>query len=220
MAVSLYPLREPFSSGSPDSRPARGLAGPPFACRFLCFFVLAGGVGGADKKWKGNFWFCFRRFIPPERTCIYILALWGYFVRPVLRHSRRCEALPVSAFCGNSVVRSHFVITSHRPFAFAHVACSALLHVRSVASVVSVVSICACPARPVRVQTPAVFRRNYMITYKFLGSEMGKSEFSHFSRSTSLIKRRRLLPYMCKRHSQGFCFKITFCSLIVLINRL
>jgi len=23
------------------------------------FFSSAGGVGGADKKWKGNFWFCF-----------------------------------------------------------------------------------------------------------------------------------------------------------------
>ena len=27
---------------------------------FLPFFRFsAGGVGGADKKWKGNFWFCF-----------------------------------------------------------------------------------------------------------------------------------------------------------------
>ena len=27
---------------------------------FLTFsFSSAGGVGGADKKWKGNFWFCF-----------------------------------------------------------------------------------------------------------------------------------------------------------------
>ncbi|OHA15385.1 MAG: hypothetical protein A3A10_00490 [Candidatus Tagabacteria bacterium RIFCSPLOWO2_01_FULL_42_9] len=24
----------------------------------------AGGVGGADKKWKGNFWFCFAASIP------------------------------------------------------------------------------------------------------------------------------------------------------------
>ena len=26
---------------------------------FLNFEFSAGGVGGADKKWKGNFWFCF-----------------------------------------------------------------------------------------------------------------------------------------------------------------
>ena len=27
---------------------------------FLTFLLfLGGGVGGADKKWKGNFWFCF-----------------------------------------------------------------------------------------------------------------------------------------------------------------
>jgi len=28
-----------------------------FSLPFL--FSSAGGVGGADKKWKGNFWFCF-----------------------------------------------------------------------------------------------------------------------------------------------------------------
>jgi hypothetical protein len=49
--------------------------------------------GELAKNGKENFWFWFRRFIPPERTCIYILALWRYFVRPFLRHSRRCEAL-------------------------------------------------------------------------------------------------------------------------------
>src|SRR3989344_617253 len=26
---------------------------------FLIFSFWGGGVGGADKKWKGNFWFCF-----------------------------------------------------------------------------------------------------------------------------------------------------------------
>jgi hypothetical protein len=65
-----------------------------------------------------------RRFTPPERTYIYILALWRYFVRLFLRHSRRCEALSISAFCGNSIVRSHFANTSHKPFAFARDACS------------------------------------------------------------------------------------------------
>ena len=50
--------------------------------------------GEPAKNGKENFWFWFRRFIPPERTYIYILALWRYFVRPFFRHSRRCEALP------------------------------------------------------------------------------------------------------------------------------
>jgi len=33
----------------------------PFPQKFSLpfFFSSAGGVGGADKKWKGNFWFCF-----------------------------------------------------------------------------------------------------------------------------------------------------------------
>ena len=88
-------------------------------------FLFGRGVWGEPaKNGKEIFWFWFRRFIPPERTRINILALWRYFVRPFLRHSRRCEALPVSAFCGSSKVRSHFATTSHRPFAFAHDACS------------------------------------------------------------------------------------------------
>lgn len=60
---------------------------------FLPFLDFRRGVWGEPtKNGKENFWFWFRRFIPPERTCIYILALWRYFVRPFLRHSRRCEA--------------------------------------------------------------------------------------------------------------------------------
>ena len=96
----------------------------PKTKNFLTIPFSAGGVGGAGKNGKENFWFWFRRFIPPERTCIYILAWWQYFVRPFLRHSRRCEALSVSAFYGSSRVRSHFATTSHMPFAFAHDACS------------------------------------------------------------------------------------------------
>ncbi len=90
----------------------------------LQFLFRRGVWGEPAKNGKENFWFWFRRFIPPERTCIYILAFWRYFVRPFLRHLRRCEALPVSAFCGSSIVRSRFATTSHGPFAFAHDACS------------------------------------------------------------------------------------------------
>src|SRR3989338_3731246 len=40
----------------PRSRPRAGKT-KKFSLPFL--FSWAGGVGGADKKWKGNFWFCF-----------------------------------------------------------------------------------------------------------------------------------------------------------------
>src|SRR3989344_5156086 len=35
----------------------RGRKNQKFSLPF--FFSWGGGVGGADKKWKGNFWFCF-----------------------------------------------------------------------------------------------------------------------------------------------------------------
>ena len=39
----------------------RGSKNQKFSLPF--FFSSAGGVGGADKKWKGNFWFCFAAII-------------------------------------------------------------------------------------------------------------------------------------------------------------
>ena len=36
----------------------------------LLFLFLGGGVGGADKKWKGNFWFCFA-------ATIYHITTWN-----------------------------------------------------------------------------------------------------------------------------------------------
>ena len=106
---------------APRTLPSVAIPKPKISLQFL---FRRGVWGEPAKNGKENFWFWFRRFIPPERTCIYTLALWRYFVRPFLRHSRRCEALPISAFCGNSRVRSHFATTSHRPFAFAHDVCS------------------------------------------------------------------------------------------------
>jgi len=106
---------------APRTLPSVAIPKPKISLQFL----FRRGVWGEPAKYgKENFWFWFRRFIPPERTHVYILALWRYFVRPFLRHLRRCEALPVSAFCGSSRVRSHFATTSRRPFAFAHNACS------------------------------------------------------------------------------------------------
>ena len=37
---------------------------------FLNFRFSAGGVGGADKKWKGNFWFCFAVSVSEKSTII------------------------------------------------------------------------------------------------------------------------------------------------------
>ena len=123
---------------APRTLPSVAIPKPKISLQFL---FRRGVWGEPAKNGKENFWFWFRRFIPPERTCIYILALWRYFVRPFLRHSCRCEALPISAFCGSSSVRSHFATTSHRPFAFAHDACSVIAYVRSVASFEPVVTL-------------------------------------------------------------------------------
>mgnify|MGYP007039181032 CR=1 FL=1 len=123
---------------APRTLPSVAIPKPKISLQFL---FRRGVWGEPAKNGKENFWFWFRRFIPPERTCIYILALWRYFVRPFLRHSRRCEALPVSAFCGSSapahtsqpprIGRSHSLTMP----------AWCLLRVRSVASFVSLVTL-------------------------------------------------------------------------------
>ena len=41
---------------------------------FPCIsFSSAGGVGGADKKWKGNFWFCFAVSVSEKSNLILTL---------------------------------------------------------------------------------------------------------------------------------------------------
>ena len=39
----------------------------------------AGGVGGADKKWKGNFWFCFAVSVSEKNNLIltFLFALFS-----------------------------------------------------------------------------------------------------------------------------------------------
>ena len=61
------------------------------------FFSSAGGVGGADKKWKGNFWFCFAVSDYKMNICIIaFVVLWSCsFLRP---HGETRRFL--SAFCG------------------------------------------------------------------------------------------------------------------------
>jgi len=83
-------------------------------------------VGGAGKKWKGKFLV----LVPPLHsfrkdllTYFSIVAILRPSFPPSFAAARRA---PVTAFGGNSSVRSHFAITSHRPLAFARDACSVL----------------------------------------------------------------------------------------------
>ena len=60
----------------------RGSKNQKFSLPF--FFSSAGGVGGADKKWKGNFWFCFAATDYEMNICIIsFVVLWSCsFLRP------------------------------------------------------------------------------------------------------------------------------------------
>src|SRR3990167_5522704 len=70
------------------------------------------------KKWKGNFWFCFA--VSVSEKSIIILS---YFVCSFL-HPHGDRGALLSAFGGNSNVRSHFATTSHWSLTFVRDACS------------------------------------------------------------------------------------------------
>ena len=55
-----------------------------------------GVVGGADKKWKGNFWFCFAASVSKKSNLImtFLFALFYIFAATRGAH--------VSGFCSNS----------------------------------------------------------------------------------------------------------------------
>ena len=94
------------------------------------FFVLPRlisrpqGVGGAGKKWKGKFLV----LVPPlhsSRKDLYVyFSIVAIFCPSFPSSFASVRGAPISAFGGNSSVRSHFATTSHWPFAFAHDACS------------------------------------------------------------------------------------------------
>jgi len=48
---------------------------------FLSFRFSAGGVGGADKKWKGNFWFCFAASETSKRVSFNFITFDYSFLR-------------------------------------------------------------------------------------------------------------------------------------------
>jgi hypothetical protein len=106
---------------------------------FLSFRFSGGGVGGADKKWKGNFWFCFAA--TDCEMSIFIISLCDcleFFISPSLR---RDDALPLGVW--------GWLETLYPP-----------TELRGNSSKWIVLgtnkSVCACPARPVRAQIPAV----------------------------------------------------------------
>jgi len=92
---------------------------------FLTFLLfLGGGCGGSRQKMERKFLVLLRRFrLQNELSLFYHFSLYRVAHFSVFAARR---GAPISAFCDNSNVRSHFANTSHRPFAFAHDACSVL----------------------------------------------------------------------------------------------
>src|SRR3989338_8838074 len=66
-ARTLRASSAPFGRGSKNQK---------FSLPF--FFSSAGGVGGADKKWKGNFWFCFAVSVS-EKSNLILTFLFALF---------------------------------------------------------------------------------------------------------------------------------------------
>jgi len=131
------------------------------------FFSSAGGVGGADKKWKGNFWFCFAVSVS-EKSTISLSLLVALFSALTAT-----EALPYPSFVVTLTSANHtqspthspltsFVLTTSALCVFARWLRQSLVITQRIWFVLSTsISICACPTRPMRAQIPAVFRRYY-----------------------------------------------------------
>ena len=67
---------------------------------YLSSFPRRGGVGGADKKWKGNFWFCFAVSVSEKSTIIL-----SYFDCSFLRPHGDRGAHKSPPFLGNIIKR-------------------------------------------------------------------------------------------------------------------
>ena len=104
------------------------------------FFSSAGGVGGADKKWKGNFWFCFAVSVSEKSNHI-ITFLFALFSALTATEALPYLCLVVSLNSMPSTADNSKPIKGLR---FRHK------------------QIYMCLTHPpVRAQIPAVFRRNY-----------------------------------------------------------
>ena len=96
----------------------------PKTKNFLTIPFSAGGVGGAGKKWKGKFLVLVPTLHSSRKDLYLYFSIVEIFCPSFPPSFASVRGAPVSAFCGNSRVCSHFATTSHRPFAFAHDACS------------------------------------------------------------------------------------------------
>jgi hypothetical protein len=140
----------------------------PKTKNFLTIPFSAGGVGGAGKKWKGNFLVLDSPLSPPKSSVsisIYLRDFHFTFFRTrggARRHPYRRFAIILCPF----TLRT----TSHWPLAFAHVACSVLLRVHFVTSFEFVVilkkrivlthkQICMCLPHPPSARTITCYRR-------------------------------------------------------------
>ena len=71
-------LLEPILNERNDTRLVRSLRSRYKTKNFPSFLRFsAGGVGGADKKWKGIFWFCFAATETPKRVSFNFIT-FGY----------------------------------------------------------------------------------------------------------------------------------------------
>ena len=116
------------------------------------YLILSGTVDNFKKRDVKLEGFDFEKKIPfNKKTKTFGKTISGK-IRKILTND-----LCASAFCGNSIVRSHFANTSHWPLASLTMPARCLLCVRSVASFGFVVKHCACPTHPVRAQFSSPF---------------------------------------------------------------
>src|SRR3989344_415144 len=88
---------------------------------FLTFLIfLGGGWGGADKKWKGNFWFCFAASVS-EKSNHTITFLFAFF-----SNLTATEALPYPCSVVALIFANHTQPPPHSPLASLALAASAL----------------------------------------------------------------------------------------------
>ena len=107
---------------------------------FLTIPFSAGGVGGADKKWKGNFWFCFAATDYEKSILILtlLIALFSFLTATeALPYRRLVVTLNSVASLTGRGNSKNMDCARHKQM------CMCLTH------------------PPVRAQIPAVFRRYY-----------------------------------------------------------
>ena len=109
----------------------------PKTKNFLTIPFSAGGVGGAGKKWKGKFLVLVPTLHSSKKDLYLYFSIVAIFCPSFPPSFASVRGAPISAFCDNSRVRSHFATTSHRQLASLTEPLRCLLRIRSVDSFVS-----------------------------------------------------------------------------------